>query len=198
MKKNIWLAALCAATLLTACSNLKEPATQVLGTAETSLAAIRDVAAQYAPADLQAVDTKIEALRKELASGNFKNVMAEAPALAESINKLSQTVDSKKADMMAAVEKAKEGWQSFSTDLPQMIGAIQSRVDVLSKSRKLPDNVTPVAFDSAKSGLDSLTTGWAEASSAFAAGDVPDAVAKAQAVKDQGAEILRALGMTGG
>ena len=43
----------------------------------------------------------------------------------------------------------------MSTDVPKMVDAISSRVDVLSKSHHLPKGVTKDKVASAKSGLDS-------------------------------------------
>ena len=44
-----------------------------------------------------------------------------------------------------------------------MVEAIQSRVDILGKSRKLPKNVTAEGFQTAKDGLDSMKSAWGEA-----------------------------------
>lgn len=198
MKKTLWALALCGAVMLTACSNLKDPAAKALAGAESSLAAIRESAAQYAPSELQAVDAKVDALKKELATGNFKGVIAEAPSVTDAISKLGALVEEKKAAMTAAMESAKQDWQSLAADMPQMISAIQGRVDILSQSKRLPASVPQAAFDSAKTGLESLKSGWNEASTALASGDAVGAVAKAKSLKTQGEEILRALGMTAG
>jgi hypothetical protein len=91
---------------------------------------------------------------------------------------------------------ATEQWNSLSADVPKMVAAIQSRVDILGQSRKLPKNVSQAAFDSAKSGLEYMKSTWAEATSAFSSGDAASAVDKANAVKLKGNEVLQALGMT--
>jgi hypothetical protein len=87
-------------------------------------------------------------------------------------------------------------WNSLSADVPKMVAAIQSRVDILGKSRKLPKNVSQAAFDSAKSGLEYMKSTWAEATSAFSSGDASSAIDKANAVKQKGNEVLQSLGMT--
>ena len=45
-----------------------------------------------------------------------------------------------------------------------MIAAIKSRVDILSKSKKLPAGLDQAKFDGAKSGLAEITKTWEEAS----------------------------------
>jgi len=103
----------------------------------------------------------------------------------------------------AAAQRAQEQaaataeWQTYNADLPKMIGAIQSRIDILSKSKKLPANLSQQSFDSAKLGLDMMNATWAEATAAAASNPV-DAVAKAKIVKEKGEEVLGLLGMTAG
>ena len=62
--------------------------------------------------------------------------------------------------------KAKDAWGSMSTDVPKMVDAIQSRVDILSKSHHLPHGVTKDSLAAAKSGL---VERWASASACRAA-----------------------------
>ena len=83
----------------------------------------------------------------------------------------------------------------MSSDVPKMVDAIQSRVDMLSKSHHLPKGVTKDTLASAKSGLDSMKSAWGDASNAAATGDYTTAVSKGQAVKDQAAELMQSLGM---
>jgi len=195
-RKSLWLTGLCAAVLIIAgCANLKEPATQAVASAESSLAALKDDAAKYAPDALASVEGEVAALKASLDKKDYKAVMASAPKVTTSITSLKDTVAAKKAEMEAALASQ---WTSLSADLPKMVEAIQSRVDTLSKSRKLPKNVDKAAFDAAKSGLESMKAAWAQAMSASSSGNIADAVAKGQAVKDKGTEIMNQLGMTGG
>ncbi|MEJ0087519.1 MAG: hypothetical protein WDO72_17735 [Pseudomonadota bacterium] len=198
MKKTMWQAAVCAAALAVGCSNLKEPATQAVATAESSLAAVKDAAARYAPEALASVETQVKTLKDDLAAGNYQGVVTAVPGVTAAIGKLGDTVAEKKAALESAIATATGQWNSLGSELPQMIAALQSRVDILSQSKKLPANIAPAAFQSAKSGLDAIKAGWAEASGAFTSGNVMDAVAKAQAAKEKGAEVMRTLGMTAG
>jgi hypothetical protein len=77
--------------------------------------------------------------------------------------------------------------------LPEVIETIQGRVDVLSKSRRLPKGLTRDALDSAKAGLEVVNRTWTEAADAFKAGNLADAMAKATTVKTRAAEIMTAL-----
>ena len=79
--------------------------------------------------------------------------------------------------------------------LPGMIASIKSRIDVLSKSRKLPANLDKEKFEGAKNGLAEIEKAWGEASSAFKEGGLADALAKAKSVKEKAVEIMTTLGM---
>lgn len=76
-----------------------------------------------------------------------------------------------------------------------MVSAIQSRVDILSKSRSLPAGLDKDKFESAKASLATVTQTWTEASNAFQSGNLMDAVGKAKAVKEKAVEIMNTLGM---
>ena len=73
---------------------------------------------------------------------------------------------------------------------------IFGRVDIHSKAKKLPANLDKAAADSAKTGLESMNKAWAEAQASYSLGNLADALAKANAVKSQAAEIMTKLGMT--
>jgi len=76
-----------------------------------------------------------------------------------------------------------------------MIAAIQSRVEELSKSRRLPKGVSKATAASAKASLESLNSKWSEATSAGTNGDYAGGVAKGQAAKDEATETMKELGM---
>jgi hypothetical protein len=197
MKKQfVWLLAAMMAMLVVGCANQKGPAEQAIASAETALAQVRDVAQKYVPDQLQAVDAQIASAKDAFAKGDYKGVLAAAPAITAAIGSLKDAAQAKDADAQAALSKAKDDWGSVSTDVPKMVDAIQSRVDILSKSHHLPANVSKDALAGAKSGLDSLKSMWSDASSAASSGDYTGAMSKAQAVKDKAADIMKSLGMT--
>jgi hypothetical protein len=150
---------------------------------------------KYAPDQLQAVDAQLAGLKDSFNKGDYKAVLAGAPALNTAIGNLKDTATQKQADAQATADKARDAWNSVSTDVPKMVDAIQSRVDILSKSHHLPKGVTKDTLDAAKSGLDSMKSGWAQASQAATSGDYTTAMSKAQAVKDQATQIMQSLGM---
>jgi uncharacterized lipoprotein NlpE involved in copper resistance len=183
---------------LAGCANQKEPATQAVAAAEAALSAIKGDAARFLPNDLQGVEATLTGLKDALAKGDFKSVVAKAPALMASLTSLKDATSAKKAEFDTANAAAMTEWGALSADLPKMVSAIESRVGVLSGSKRLPRNLTQAAFDSAKAGLDTIKATWNEASAAATAGNAVDAVAKAKMVQEKGNEVLKLLGMSAG
>jgi hypothetical protein len=190
-----WLGLILAAFLLAACASQKGPAEKAVTDIEASLAPIRDDAAKYASTELQQVEDGLASLKDNLSKQDYKAVVAAAPAVSAQLSALEQTVNTKRAEAQAAMAAASDQWKTLSAEVPDMVSAIQSRVDILGKSKRLPKNVSSDAFQAAKDGLDFMKSTWAEATAAFGAGDPVNAVSKAQAVKDRGTEVLAQLGM---
>jgi hypothetical protein len=190
-----WCVLAAAALLVAGCAGQKGPATQAIASIETTLGSIRDDAAKYASTELQQAETALAGLKDSLARKDYKGVIAAAPGVTAQVAALQSAVTAKKAEVQAAMAAAGDQWRAMSADLPNMIAAIESRVDTLGQSKKLPKTLSADAFKAAKEGLDFMKSTWAEASKLFGSGNAVDAVAKANAVKEKGAEVLKLLGM---
>ena len=194
-KSSLWVLATLAAVLIAGCQNQRAPAEQAVQAADSALTNIRDMANHYAPDQLQAVDAQLNAVKDSLAKGDYKGVLAAMPAVNTAISNLKDTATAKQQEAEGAAAKAKDVWGPLSSDVPKMVDAISSRVDILSKSHHLPKGVTKDTLAAAKSGLDSMKSAWSDASNAAASGDFTTAVTKGQAVKDQASQIMQSLGM---
>jgi hypothetical protein len=194
IRKSI-LPILAIAVLAVGCASQKEPATRAVADAEAALAAVRDQAARWAPDQLQSVESALAGLKDSLGKGDYKAVLAAAPKLVTDVSELKSAAD---AALQSAIERASGEWSTLAADLPNMVSAIESRVNILSKSRRLPAGLDQARFDAAKAGLADMKNSWTRASDAFASGNVLDAVSIANDVKAKGAEIMTTLGMTSG
>jgi len=188
------LCGLLAAVVIVGCSN-KGPAEQAIAGVESALAPVKEAAQKYVPEQLQAVNAQIAAAKDSLSKGDYGAVIASASKITSAIGDLKTAAAAKQAEVEAALAKAKEEWGRASADLPKMIDAIQSRVNTLSKSHKLPAGVTKDGLASAKSGVDSLKSWLADATSAAGSGDFSAAMAKAQEIKAKASEIMQSLKM---
>jgi hypothetical protein len=174
--------------LLSACASDKAPAEQAVKAAEAAVAEVKTEAAKWIPDQVQALDASLAAVKEKFAKGDYKAVLTEAPALAAKAKDVAAAANAKKAELTKA-------WDEMSAGLPKMVEAVKSRVDILSKSKRLPANVTKENFETAKADLADATKGWEDANAAFKGGNIADAVAKADAVKKKTVDALEALKM---
>jgi hypothetical protein len=197
-KPSLWVLATLAAVLVAGCQNQRAPAEQAVASAESALTNIRDMANRYAPEQLQAVDAQLSNVKDSLSKGDYQGVLAAMPALNSAIAGLKDAATAKQQEVEAANTKAQEAWGPISSDVPKMVDAIQSRVDILSKSHHLPKGVTKDTLAAAQSGLDNMKAAWSDASNAATSGNYAAAVSKGQAVRDQASQIMHSLGMSAG
>ncbi|HEU5133935.1 MAG TPA: hypothetical protein VFU13_02210 [Steroidobacteraceae bacterium] len=193
---NLFVAVAATTLMLVGCASQKEPAEKALAQVESSLAEFRADAEKYAAEELQGVDASIARLKSSLANKDYSAVVKAAPALNSTITSLRETVATKKADADAMLAAAQAEWTDLSAKVPQMVEAIQSRVDTLGKSRKLPANLDKAAWETVKTDFEAMKTEWTDATAQFASGQAGEAVRKAREVKAKGDQILGQLGMT--
>jgi chromosome segregation ATPase len=137
------------------------------------------------------VEAKLAALKEALAKEHYKSVLAGTSEIDAAMNTLKETIISRQTQIQAATNE----WTDLSTEVPQLVEAIQSRVDSLSVSGKLPENVKKETFETAKAGLETMKSMWTEASNAFSAGNATEAADKARLVKAKAEELRQQLDM---
>lgn len=173
---------------LAACSNEKGAATTAITAAEAAFAAVRDNGMKIMPTETKAVEDAIAAAKSTLSGGDAKAALAAANAIPAQITALSDAIPAKTTELTSA-------WNALSAGLPGVMETIQSRVAMLAKSAKLPSGMDKAAFEAVQSGVSAAGQSWTEAQSAFQAGNLADAVSKADAVKQACASALTALKM---
>jgi predicted small secreted protein len=194
-KTSVFLLAALSAVLLFGCNTQKGPAEQAVMSAGAALDAVRDEAQKYAPEKLGGVEAQLSDIKGSFEKGDYAGVLKAAPAMTAALASLKDAVAAKKMEAEQALAKAKDDWGPASAAVPKMVDEIAKRVETLAKTKKLPKGVTKEAVAAAKTGLDSLKSAWGDAASASSSGDYTTAMAKAQAVKDKAAAIMKSLGM---
>ena len=190
-----FIALLLAAFAIAGCANKMAPAQKAIADIEAAVAAAGEDATKYIPAEVQAVNDQVTNLKAMFDKKDYKGVLAAAPAVLTQAQGLTSAAAAKKTEMMDAYAGE---WSTLSSSVPEAVAAIQSRVDVLSKSKKLPAGMDAATLDSVKTSLAEANTMWSQATEAQAAGDLEQAVTLAQQVKTRTDELLTTLGMTAG
>jgi hypothetical protein len=143
------------------------------------------------PDDFRSLSDDLAAAKDAFAKKDYKGALAAAQSIQQKANDVTAKAKAKKDELAAS-------WNALSADVPKMVEAVKSRVDILSQSKKLPKGLDQAAFDSAKNDLTAATSAWAEAQAAQAAGKWSDAIAKANEVKAKAAAAMSSLGMQAG
>lgn len=189
---NRWAGAvgvLMVALLVSACGSAdKVPAEAAIKAADGALAAVRGEASKLIPAQLKVVEDGLASAKASFDKGDYTAALGTAKQVAAQAGDLSSAVTAKKTELTRE-------WTDVSGGVPQMADAIQSRVDILSQSKKLPAGLDKDKLESAKAELATLKQSWSDASAAYSAGNLTDAVSKAKAAKDKAEEIMTALNM---
>src|SRR5262245_6065062 len=183
------LVAVAAAMVLVSCESAdKAPATAAITAAQGAIDAVKGEAAKYVPDQLRTLESTLASAKASFEKQDYKAALASAQDVASKAKDLGAAAAAKKAEL-------EKSWESLSGCLPKMAEAIKSRVDILSQSKKLPAGLDKDKLESAKAGLASLNQTWTEASAAFQAGNMTDAIAKAQTAKAKAVEAMTALNM---
>jgi hypothetical protein len=171
-----------------ACASDKKPAEEAIKAAEAAIDSAKGEAAKYVPDQVKGLEDGLKAAKDALAKKDYKAALSAAKDLPGKAKDLAAAAEAKKAELTKA-------WEEMSGGLPKMVEAIKSRVDVLSKSKKLPANLDKAKFDEVKAGLPEVTQMWDDAQKAFSGGNLADAVSKAKTIKDKAVEMMTTLGM---
>jgi chromosome segregation ATPase len=180
---------------LTACTNRKDPAEKTIAQIESSIAEVRADAEKYAPEELKGLDESVATLKRGFGNKRYNEVLTAAPSVNSAVTALKESIAKGKADSEAIMAAAQAEWTELSSSVPPLVDAIQSRVDGLSKSRKLPKDVDKAAFETIKSEFETVKTDWTSATREFTAGAAADAVRKGRAARSKAEEIKGRLGM---
>jgi hypothetical protein len=180
---------LLAVVALAACAGRREPAEHQIAAIESAIQAASPDAGRYVPDKLRDVQARLDVLRSEMANGKYDAVIAAAPALLTDSQELIGDAAVHKADMLRELNNE---WPTLADSLPQWLEALQKRAEALGKNRKAPAGIDLAA---ARSALDEARGLWSKAQSAFAAGNLAQAVDIAHSVKDKAAMAATALKM---
>ena len=191
MKRNLISLAiilLASTVMLSACASDKGPAEVAIKAAEEAVNAVKGEAAKYVPDQVKSLEGALAAVKDKFAKEDYKAAIPEATALTAKAKEVAEAAKAKK-------EELTKSWTDLSGGVPKMVEAVQSRVDMLSKSKKLPANLTAEKFAEAKSALAAAKEEWTKADESFKAGNAAEAVSMANSVKEKAAKAMELLGM---
>jgi len=175
------------AVLFVACVNQMEPAKNALDNINSTLNSVSADAQKYVPDQFTQAQGKVAALTASFEKKDYAAVIAGAPAVLAEVRGLPDAAAAKRDEM---VKELGNEWRSLAASVPQAISAVQSRIDDLSKTKRVPKGVD---LGAAKSGLADANSAWDKAQEAFKAGNPADAVTAAKDAQGKVASAAAAL-----
>jgi hypothetical protein len=170
---------LCSAAILivASCTNQMEPAKNALDNINATLSAVSPDAQKYIPDQVAAAQSKVAQMTASYEKKDYAAVLAAAPSVLAEVNGLAGAATAKKDENLKALGTE---WRSLAASIPQSVTAVQTRIDALSKTKRVPKDID---LGAAKSGLADATSGWEKAQAAFSSGNAEDAVTAAKDAK---------------
>jgi hypothetical protein len=156
---------LTAAVMLIACSSQQEPATHAVDTINVALSSVGQAVKKYMPDQFTALQARADALKSALDKGDYRQVLDAAPTLMNDIQQLGAVAAAKKEQRVRTMS---EQWPRFTAYIPDMIAAVQARIDVLTKNKK---EAAKVDLAAAQADMTDVNTLWNRAQQAYSAGD---------------------------
>jgi hypothetical protein len=175
------------AILFVACVNQMEPAKNALDNINSTLSSVSADAQKYVPDQFTQAQSKVAALSASFEKKDYAAVIAGAPAVLAEVRGLPDAAAAKRDEM---VKELGNEWRSLAASVPQSLSAVQSRIDDLSKTKRVPKGVD---LGAAKSGLADANSAWDKAQEAFKAGNPADAVTAAKDAQGKVASAAAAL-----
>jgi hypothetical protein len=175
------------AVLFVACVNQMEPAKNALDNINSTLNSVSADAQKYVPDQFTQAQGKLAAQTASFEKKDYAAVIAGAPAVLAEVRGLPDAAAAKRDEM---VKELGNEWRSLAASVPQSLSAVQSRIDDLSKTKRVPKGVD---LGAAKSGLADANSAWDKAQEAFKAGNPADAVTAAKDAQGKVASAAAAL-----
>jgi hypothetical protein len=176
-----------AAIVAAACG--KGPAQAALTSADAAVSGARADGEKFVPDQFKALSDNAASARTKFDSGDYKGALDQAQGIPAQAQAVMQSAVAKKTELMGS-------WKAMEGSLPAMVAAIQQKIIELDKAKKLPVGLDKAGLEQAKTALEAATAMWAEAGSAFGAGDIIAATAKGGQVKATAEELMAKLGMS--
>ncbi len=190
MKMRIALLALAPLALSLACTDSnKIPAEAALQAAEAAVSSLEELGMKYMPEQTQELQKALADAKELAVKKDYKGALAAAQPIPEKAKALLAAATAKK-------EALANAWGEISGAIPNLLSALNSRLDILSQSKKLPAGLSQDTLAQARAGAAEIASTFEAAKVQATSGEFEAAVTKTADLKTKGLEIMKSIGMT--
>lgn len=189
--RNIMPALLAAAAVaLAGCASQKEPAEQALAAIEKTMEGSGAQVQKYLPERYPEVEAKVQALRDALAQEKYRDVVADAPAVADLLKRAVADSAIRRAQVRVELEAE---WDDILKSLPAMIQAVDRKIAV--QGSRPPKGMDQAGWKAMIDSYDATRDGWSKAAAEMSAANFEETVLAGRDAKTKIAAIMDTLGL---
>jgi len=177
-----------ALALTTACGGAKAKAEADITTADSAVAAVAPDAGKVLPYEVQQLSSAVTAARDTLAKGDYAAAQAAVADIPARAQELAAKLPAKRAELTAQLD-------TLRFALLKNLAAIQTKVDQLARSRRLPMGLDAAKLATVKETLVSAPQEWARIEAEIQAGELDSAYGKGTVLRLKVSESLEAVGL---
>ncbi len=185
------MTALLLAAALAGCGSQQEPAQAALAAINTTMEGNGPQVEKYLPERHAEISARVEALRASYEAGDYRKVVADAPAVTDTLRRAVADAAIERANIKLQMEAE---WVEFVNTMPGLIGKVDQQIAQMGRG-KLPAGVSRDAFKAAAADFDGAKAAWGRAAEAGNAGKLEDAVMAAREAKTAMAGVMETLGI---
>jgi hypothetical protein len=188
MSRRLLALTLLAAALAGCADRDREPALAALRAADAAVLGLDPQAESLAPEEVRAARVAREVALAAAGRKDWKGAREVALGVPE---KARRAVD---AALARRAERAR-AWAQAKVDVPNLLYALEDRLDDLDEVRSLPPGLDRPALVAARAELDATRTAWEGLAPAAGAGDPAAEVERAGALKARVLAVLERVGI---
>lgn len=184
------VAFIAASGVLAGCASQKEPAEQAVAGIEKTLEGSGAQVQKYLPERYEEISARVAALRDGLAREQYRDVVADAPAVVDALRRA--VADSAIRRAQARIEIEAE-WAELVKTMPAMIAAVDGKL--AAQAGRPPKGMDREAFKALVAGYDAARASWGKASAEVNSANFEAAVTTARDARKAVTASMEALGV---
>jgi len=174
--------------LAAACSGAKGRAEADVAAADRAVTALPADAAKVVPDQLTPLTDAVNQGKDQLAKGDYAAASASVREVAAQTQLLADSLPARKARLAAALD-------TLAVAMPRNLAAIKAKLDSIAMAKRLPRGLDEQELQEAKDTYAAVGAEWVEVMKAYQAGELANAMSRAQSLKTRVSHSLMALGL---
>jgi hypothetical protein len=174
--------------IIAACASAKGRAEADVAAAERAVAALPADATKVVPEQVTPLVDAVNQGKDQLAKGDYaaaSTSVREVPAQAKLV---ADSLPARKAALTAVID-------TLAVAMPRNLAAMQAKLDTIARSKRMPRGLDEQELQEAKDTQAAAPAEWAEVMKLFQAGELANAMSRAQSLKTRVSHSLLALGL---